>query len=233
MRSSQATLAIYRQSDDPLRACVHDLRNLFAVVASAKLLLERTPDEQRERLILDALGRVAIEGKIVTDALLAGGEERSSGSHAAEELMSLSAIIKTLERPGLEITLSIDEGANWILIAPSEFRAVVLELVTNAVRAGARKIQVCAARRGSRCWLTVADDGAGFPKQPSDVSSAHPAGLHGTGMRRISAAIRSARGKLRIRSRAGSGSVVAIILPLIRIVAAPPAEQYQLCKAER
>ena len=222
MRTNQATLGIHRRLDEPSRACAHDLRNLFAVVASAKSLLERLLDEHRKRVVLDGLARVAIEGKLVTDALLSGGESRECGSDAAAELLSLATIFKTLERPGLQIGLSIDRDASWILMAPAEMRAVVLELVTNAAAAGARRIQIRAGRRGCRYWLIVADDGAGFTA--STPEPAHPPGLHGTGMRRLAAAARSAHGKVRLRSTAGHGTVIAVILPILRILSSDASD---------
>lgn len=201
-----------------LRACAHDLRNLFAVVACAKSLLERPLDEQRRRIVMDGLARVAIEGKIVTDALLNGdSEDRSCGTEASSELQSLTTVIETLERPGLRIDVTVEDQASWILMPPSEFRAIVLELVTNAVAAGAGRINIRAGRKGCRFWLAVGDDGSGFV--PEAQPTGGPAGLHGTGLRRLASAVASARGKVRIRSKPGSGSVIAMILPIIRIVA--------------
>jgi signal transduction histidine kinase len=210
--------AVHRYPADHLRACVHDLRNLFAVVASAKSLLERPVDEQRGRLVLDALARVAVEGKIVTDALLTGGEDGACGSETSTELQSLISIFKAIEHANLRIDVSIPGDACWILMAPAEFHAVVLELVTNAARAGASRIQVRSARRGCRYWLIVADDGAGFDVGPQPSALSQPAGLHGTGMHRLQAAARRAHGVLKIRSKVGQGTMVALILPIIRIV---------------
>lgn len=216
MQMNLARPAIAGHGADPLRTCVHDLRNLFAVVASAKWLLERPLDESRLKVVLDALGQVSAEGKKVTDALLGGGtEDAARGSTAATELRKLESIFKTLGRPGVNLELSFDDDAVRIPIAPADFRAVALELVTNAKRAGARRITVHAARRGDRYWLVVADDGAGFgavTKLPRSVSAS---GLHGTGMRRVAAAIGAADGKVRIKSTRGRGSVVAVILPVV------------------
>ena len=222
MQPKRAALLTERRTPDPLRACVHDLRNLFAVVASAKSLLEREPDEQRARMILDALGRVAVDGKIVTDTLLAGDEDRSSGCHAAAELKRLGPIVGALERPGLSIGFAVDDDASWVLVPPAELRAVVLELITNAQRAGARRIIVRATRRGRRCWLSVADDGCGFSPHALREGG-RTRGLQGTGMHRLRSAARSASGTVRIRTAPGRGSVVAMILPVIAIVPRHPA----------
>jgi len=226
MQTNQVTMATHQQPDDPLRACVHDLRNLFAVVASAKSLLERPLDEQKKRMVMEGLARVAIEGKLVTDALLTGGaEDRGWGSDAPAELQRLATIFKTLELPGLKIDLSADHDATWIPMPPTELRAVVLELVTNAAAAGAHTIQVRAARRGCRYWLIVADDGSGFAVRTPSHAPAPLAGLHGTGMQRLASAVRTAHGKVRIRSKIGRGSVVALILPIIGTVATAASDR--------
>ena len=210
----QRKLEIRQNPSDPLRACVHDLRNLFAVVASAKSLLERGLEEEKRRMVLDALGRVAVEGKIVTDALLAGDtQDRAADSDAVAELRNLAPLIGALEHTGRSIELSIDDRSSWILMAPAEFRAIVLELVTNAAAAGARKIRLRAAPRNGYCWIIVADDGAGFSDRPGVATQAAP-GLHGTGMRRLRMAVASAHGVVRIRSKQRRGSIVALILPI-------------------
>lgn len=220
MQANRLRLAFPRPPADPLRVYAHDLRNLFAVVAAAKSLLERSPDELRKRTVLDALGRVAVEGKIVTDALLAGYSEGcTSKSDASVELQSIVAIVKTLERPGLGIALSIDESPTLIPMAPAEFHAVVLELVTNAVAADARRITIHGARHGSSYWLLVADDGSGFAEKLLRPALPATEGLHGTGMRRLASAAASAGGKVKIRSRRGRGSVVALILPVVEVAA--------------
>ena len=226
----QSSLAISEPSGrdaDSLRACVHDLRNLFAVVASAKSLLERPVDGRRQAIILDALHRVAIDGKMLTDGLLTGGfKDRMCGTDAPAELHELVPIIQALEGRALKIDLSIDDEPTWVLMPPSEFRAVVLELVTNAAKAGARTVRIRAKRGGCHFWLTVGDDGSGFAEPTPRAEASSLAGLHGTGMHRLSSAVRSARGKVRIRSQRGRGSAVAVILPIIRLL--PPARPLEM-----
>lgn len=224
MRMDPVRLAIHRHPSDPLRACVHDLRNLFAVVASAKSLLERPLDERRKRVVMDGLARVASEGKVVTDALLSkGSDDHEAACDASAELSEIASIVKTLEHASLRIDLSSNDDSVQILMAPAEFRAVVLELVTNAATAGARKITIRATRRGCRYWMVVADNGSGFPQQDTFTSPA-PRGLHGTGLRRLASAVGSAHGRIKIRSEKGAGSVVALVLPIIGVVAAASSQ---------
>ncbi|HEU4652203.1 MAG TPA: ATP-binding protein [Croceibacterium sp.] len=207
------------QAGDPLRARVHDLRNLFTVVASARWLLERPLDESKKRMVVEGLARVAAEGKVLADNLL-GGElpDRTCGCDATAELLGLAAMLRTLERPGLAIDLSVGGEPAWILMPPADCHAVVLELVTNAIAAGASRIRIEAARRGCRLWLTVADDGSGFALSDHWPPPDQPWSVHGTGLRRLASAVGLARGKVRIRSRIGSGSTFAILLPIIRVL---------------
>lgn len=197
----------------PMRACVHDLRNLFAVVASARYLLERPSLKQDRAIIIEALGRVAAQGKVLTNALLSEGQDGAArGIEAAGELRSLEPLVRTLACRGLRIDLQTDDRPAWIRMTRSELEAVVLELVTNAKAAGARLIRIRGERRGERFWLAIADDGAGFRR--TDPQTFGPSeGVRGNGMSRIAAALRSALGDLRIRSTKGRGSVVALVLP--------------------
>lgn len=235
-------LAIHRNPSDPLRACVHDLRNLFAVVASAKSLFERELGEEKRRLVLDALGRVAVEGKIVTDALLAGERKNhAESSDAAAELRNLAPIISALEHPGRRIELSIGNPLSCIRMDPAEFRAIVLELVTNAAAAGASRIQIREAFHGGSCWIIVGDNGVGFADKQDAPAQAAP-GLHGTGLRRLITAVAASGGTVKIRSKPGRGSTIALILPPLSIasprqfradsLARPEALATRLCTTE-
>lgn len=205
-------------SPEPARACVHDLRNLFAVVASAKFLLERPIDEQKKALLVDALGRVAVEGRTITDALLSrvsrAARRSVSTIDAASEMRGLSPLLGVLERPGTKIDLPRSDESSWVLMTSPDFTAVVVELVTNATRAGASAITIHSAPRGRCYWLVVADNGCGFNASSSNADSK---GLHGTGLRRIASVVSGAGGKIRTRSQPNRGSVVAITLPLMPV----------------
>lgn len=200
-------------SPEPIRACVHDLRNLFAVVASAKFLLEREIDEQKKALVIDALGRVAVEGQIIADGLLSPDTKISAPViDAASEMRGLSALLGVLERPGTKIYLSCSDESSWVAMTAREFGAVVVELVTNATKAGASKITIRAAPRGRSYWLVVGDNGHGFDAATSQADSK---GLHGTGLLRIDAAVARAGGEMKLKSQPNRGCVIAMTLPLM------------------
>jgi two-component sensor histidine kinase len=231
MQTSLAIAEPREHKAESVRACVHDLRNLFAVVASARHLLDRPFDKRTRSIVLEALHRVATDGKILTDGLLSGGlEDHACGTDASAEMHELAPLLQAFEARELDIDLSIDDEPTWVLMAPTEFRAVVLELVTNAAKAGARIIRIRAKRGGCRFWLTVGDDGSGFAEPAAGPEASTLAGLHGTGMLRLSAAVGSARGKVRIRSQRGRGSAVAVVLPIIRLL--PPVQPLEMHSKE-
>lgn len=199
----------------PMRACVHGLRNLFAVVAAAKSLLRKPLDEQNRLVLVDALGRVADEGKGLTNALLAGAKDSPSAPiEAGSELRGMQPMLSTLAGFGLTISTELDERLVWVGMPRADFEAIMLELAANSKAAGAKRLRIRAKRRGGSFWLLIADDGTGFPP-PALRDRASVPGVHGNGLRRIASASRAACGRLRIRSKIGAGSVIALILPVI------------------
>jgi signal transduction histidine kinase len=106
-----------------------------------------------------------------------------------------------------------------------------LELVRNAraVIAGKGAITVRARALGARIWLTVADTGRGM--NPLALQGAlhafKTASAHGTGLGRVQHLAKQAGGHVRIRSRAGQGAVISIILPMSPIGAVAQAAARQ------
>lgn len=201
----------------PMRAHVHDLRNLFAVVASAKYLLERPLGEQKRAAILEALGKVAAEGTVLTNGLLSEAPSRQPPeTDAPQALRKLEPMLVALAGPERRIELEFDDSPARIGMTRSALEAIVLELATNALSAGARSVTVRGVSRGGSFWVLVGDDGRGFAAFPS--FKRRPAGLHGTGMSRIADAAAAAHGSLHVRSKLARGSVVALSLPLLPVV---------------
>jgi signal transduction histidine kinase len=197
------------------RAIVHDLRNLFAVVASAKSLLARHFDERTKDAVLDALDRVATEGGALTTALLSGDDRaRPRETDATAAISEIGTIIRTLVGPEVRVDLDLGSGPATVRMARANFQAVVLELAVNAQSAGARRLRLRSGLKGGEFWLVVADDGHGFGL-PVQQELGHRYGAHGTGLARIAAAVRSAHGTLRIHSTPGRGSVIAVVLPAV------------------
>jgi len=203
----------------PTRGHVHDLRNLFAVVASAKSLLEREPTKSRQEQIIAALGRVAEEGAALTTALLTGVAELGRAvCDPAETLRQVEPLLAAMGGPRCDIRLDIAFSKRRVRIARSDLEAIVLELIANARSARASAITIRGRLRRERFWLLVHDDGAGFDvpaRLANPGPGPSPRNPRGTGLRRVAGAVENAHGLMHIRSRPGHGTTIALILPTL------------------
>lgn len=204
---------------DPQAKTVHDLRNLFGIVASGTRLLERQADPARSRQVLDAMLAAAERGATLTSQLLVDkGDHRKPSFDAAAALRNLAPLLQTkLATHALQVELPAD--AVRIGARAADFDGVVLELVTNAERAlgPTGSLRLRARRIGARFHLVVADTGCGMgcDLHGSDAGAAAGKATHGHGLSFVRQFVRNAHGDLRIRSRAGRGTVVRMTLPVV------------------
>ena len=199
------------------REAVHDLRNLFAVVAAAKHLLERAPERVPLSELLAAIGDAANRGGRLTTRLLAetAAPQASSPTDVGARLADLAPMMNALAGSKLELDLQL--GGPQAFVDPVEFDSAILELIANARKAEAHTIVVRSRIVGSRLWILVCDDGRGMmattlarARLGRDAGAAHGAGL--AGVHRFA---RASFGKLRIRSHPFAGTSVALILPTV------------------
>jgi len=203
------------------REAVHDLRNLFGIVASAKWLLERDPVRPQRQAILDALADAARRGDRLTTHLLAPGTAVPRLTDLGARLADLVPMMQALA--GARITLDVDLALPraHVRMAGDQFDAAIMELVANAVAAGARTIAVRNRLVGSRIWVLVSDDGPGmsastlvWARSGTDAGKAH-----GGGFARVHRFARMTHGHVRLRSRRGAGTSIALVLPVVLSIA--------------
>lgn len=207
----------------PQRQAIHDLRNLFAVVVSAKSLLARDPARKERAVLLDAIEDAAMRGSRLTTGLLAPGANSSPsrGTDPGARLNSLCPMMRALAGPLIHFDLKVASRPSLARIDGPEFDAALLELVANARAAGSHTIVVRARTIGSRLWFLVADDGRGMGKSTLDQArhGIDARAAHGAGLSRVHNFVRASHGSMRIRSRPSRGTSVAIILPTILSIA--------------
>jgi signal transduction histidine kinase len=207
------------------REGIHDLRNLFSVVASARHMLDDPLTTERRALLLDAIEDAAERGGRLTTTLLA----RSDGAGATEDLevnghlAGLEPLMRALAGRHVEVVLDRTSKRLPAKFEAAAFDAAILELVANAsaslVTPG--KIWIRIKGINNRIWIAIADTGRGLTlcelhrALQGDVAPA----ANGTGLGRVRHFVRAAHGRFRIRSRAGHGTVVSLILPMVLKVA--------------
>jgi signal transduction histidine kinase len=215
------------------RALIHDLRNLFGVVASAKHMLADLPAEDDRRLLLDAIESAAMRGGELTSNLLAPAEAADAPvTLDVDDFASrMAPMIRAMAGDRAEVKIDLDGKRSAVTAIPGQFEAALLELVANARAAFDRAgwIIMRVRRHGPRIWVTIADNGRGMTaEQRAQALSDHArTGVKGIGLRRVKQFTHLNRGRLLLRSRPGRGTVVTMILPTVAGPAAddpiPPA----------
>lgn len=211
---------------DSVRDRLHDLRNLFGVVVSGTHLLADPQVEERREMVLTAMDGAATRGVQILSTLLAGLDGGTAETCLLpERIARLTPILTTMAGEGVHLRIDLSAQPVTVECQPELFDRVVLELVANARRAiaGDGWIEIRTRHAGMRLWVIVADTGAGIaPHRLARLRTRAgkvPRGANGTGFGQVRAFVAGASGSLRIRSRIGCGTVVAMMLP-VRLQAA-------------
>ena len=145
----------------------------------------------------DAVGRTVASSSIAAMRLTAGFAAIDPGAR----LVELAPILRALAGPSIEFDLELGYPNARTRIDPIGFDATVLEPVTGACIAGARRIVVRNRKIGARLWVLVCDDGDHRPS--------------GTERPRIRDFGLGSHGRVRAKYGAGPGRAVALTLPTI------------------
>lgn len=230
---SQRVAALHESA---YREIVHDLRNLFAIIASGSYMLDHKPSPDRRMLLINAIGDAAIRGGKLTTHLLAGYDHTvPSDFDLNGRVRHVEPLVRALAGQNVDVLLDLCPGVRQVRLTPPAFDAVLLELIANARSAisGRGRITVRTRQVGGRIWLAVADSGSGMDHAQlrrvmnGDIAPA----AHGTGFGRIRHFLQNAHGHLCVRSGEGRGTTVAITLPVVLTLSA--AENPPICMGTR
>jgi signal transduction histidine kinase len=226
---------------DLLRAVSHDLRTpLTAVVGQAQLLRARQEAGSWGALRAEAILRAAHRMDAMIDDLLGAARRRARRRELdlrpvelrpfLDELLARMAPI--LECSRVELELPVGErlaiGAD-----PARLERIVVNLLSNALRYAPppTRVQVRAARVGSRAVLSVIDHGPGiapgdrrhlFERFYRGAASAGTEGL-GLGLHGTRLLVEAHGGRIRVEGTPGGGASFHVEMPAA--VAPPPAGQ--------
>ena len=198
------------------RKVIHDLRNLFAIIGAGTSLLKRDPGPARRREVFAAMEEATRQGALLTTDLLANCASGVDPTivDVSERLAKLAPMVHVLTEAHVDLAHSNSLPA-LVRMVPTDFDAVVLEMISNAVAAGASSVTIRAHRCGGRVWILVCDDGCGMsPATRARAYRGTDLGMaHGMGLSRIGQFMDRSGGHLRIRSRSGGGTQIALIFP--------------------
>lgn len=141
-------------------------------------------------------------------------------SDIARELKPLAqAQGATLSAEGQEVTFLAD---------PDRLKQVLLNLVSNALKAGARHVRLVSSQDGPEVQLAVHDDGPGIAPEhlPKlfdrfyrvDESRARDVGGSGLGLSIVKAIVDAHGGRIWVESQVGDGTSVYVRLPIGKVV---------------
>jgi signal transduction histidine kinase len=206
----------------------HEVRNPLNAVLNAARALPGAG--ARPELQTKLLG-IIVEGALRIDRIVAALEEHVRPAEGDAILQcdlqsGLRSSVGLLEHKMADVAVHMNfESQRSVAASPRELNQVFLNLLDNAVRAGAKTIWIRTVDEQGGVRVTVSDDGPGVPKDIAALIfepffTTRPVG-EGTGLglylaRRI---IRESGGNLTYLPREGGGAVFGIELPAIEAAA--------------
>ncbi len=206
----------------------HEVRNPLNAVLNAARSLPGV--KNRPELEAKLLG-IIVEGALRIDRIVGALEEhvRPAEDNAVLQCdvqSGLRSSVELLEHKMAGVAVHmICESKRSVVASPRELNQVFLNLLDNAVRAGAKNIWLSTSDQSEGVRVTISDDGPGVPKDIAALIfepffTTRPVG-EGTGLglylsRRI---VEECGGRLTYAPRDGGGAVFGIELPAIEAAA--------------
>jgi signal transduction histidine kinase len=214
-----------------LQDASHELRTpVTAILGHVGYLLRRTPLTETQRESLEIVRREAERmGKLVSDLL----ELSQSGTWRIEPVPI--RVLDLLEEVKEEFARSFEgeilvEAPEELYVRgdPDRLHQVLANLVSNALKAGAKRVWLRAFDLGDRVVVRVEDDGEGIPPEHLphlferfyrvDKARDRERGGSGLGLAIVKAILEAHGGEIWVESQVGQGTAFSFSLPS----AAPP-----------
>ncbi|MFD3004293.1 sensor histidine kinase [Thermus tengchongensis] len=214
-----------------LQDASHELRTpLTAILGHVGYLLRRTPLTQAQRESLEVVKREAERmGKLVADLL----ELSQSGTWRVEpvpvRVLDLLEEVREEFAKSFEGTIEVEAPPElWVRGDPDRLHQVLANLLSNALKAKARRIRLKAFDLGEKVVVRVEDDGEGIPQEHLphlferfyrvDKARDRERGGSGLGLAIVKAILEAHGGEIWVESEVGQGTAFSFALPS----AAPP-----------
>ncbi|HZJ08214.1 MAG TPA: HAMP domain-containing sensor histidine kinase, partial [Trueperaceae bacterium] len=209
----------------------HELRTpVTAIAGHASYLLRRTQPTEPQRESLAVIQRESERmGKLVNDLLeLARADAGFTINKEPMNLVEVVDLVKEeVSRLPTEAVMSVSapQPLAEVVGDAERLKQVVLNLVLNAINAGASHVTVTVAREGKQVRLEVLDDGAGMPPEALphlferfyrvDGARSGRGNGSGLGLAIVKWIVLQHGGTVTVESRLGEGSVFTVLLPAL------------------
>jgi two-component system, OmpR family, sensor kinase len=209
----------------------HELRTpVTAIVGHANYVLRRTRPSPEQ---IDSLTVIRHEaermGKLVNDLLELARAD--AGFSIEKEPMNLLEVVEAVRdeygpvADGAKITVDCASPLVEVEGDPARLKQVVLNLVQNAVNAGAMHVTIHLATEGKHVTLEVLDDGPGIPSEAIphlfdrffrvDGARSTRGNGSGLGLAIVRWIVQQHGGTVEVTSKAAEGSVFVVTLPAL------------------
>ena len=208
----------------------HDFNNLLTVVAGSADFLLRKPDlpDAKRKQYLEAIAETADRATTLTNHLLAFGRRQAIKPEVLDLNVRLDALAEVLSRTlgnNIEVKLDLAPGAGRIEIDAAQLETAILNAAVNARDAmpegGSLTLSTRPIDHGEERFvcLAIKDTGVGMPREVADrafepfFTTKEIGRGTGLGLSQIHGFAAQAGGRAEIRSSAGQGTTINIILP--------------------
>lgn len=209
-----------------LQDASHELRTpVTAILGHVGYLLRRTPLTEAQRESLEVIKREAERmGKLVSDLL----ELSQSGTWRIEprpvRVLDMLEEVREEFTRGYSGTILVEAPEDlYVLADPDRIHQVLVNLVTNAIKAQARTLWLRAFGVEGRVVFRVEDDGEGIPKEHLphlferfyrvDKARDRARGGSGLGLAIVKAILEAHGGEIWVESEPGQGTAFSFALP--------------------
>jgi len=204
------------------KSLAHEIRTPLSVLRAGTEILARAPHAGPREQEVSAMLEAEVErlARLVDDLLVFG--RPSDPSLREVDLRAVcEGAVRALEGDAAEVgvALTLEGGPTPVHADPDQLRQVLLNLVTNGIRAceGGGRVVVRAAPTPSGATLEVEDDGVGIPAEGLDeiwkpLVTTHRSG-NGLGLPIVRQLVEAHGGAIEVRSAPGEGTRMRITLP--------------------
>lgn len=224
---------------DVAQYVVHDINNLFGVIASGLRLLECQHDPGYRKAIIGKMEEAIVRGALLSRQLLAPARPRDrsiDGVVDGDRFASMVATFNQAVRMDIAVRTEIVPDLWDINADPEELYFTLLNLCRNsadampsggAITVTARNIEALGSAASEAVEIIVADNGDGMPEEVLSqafnpyFTTKPPGRGSGLGLSQVQHFAAKRGGMVDIESKEGTGTRVRLVLPRVNAAEVP------------